>query len=80
MYYFGAGGAFTRGFYSCPRGNQVDGVISYGSTEGYNLVLKPGAYRLSFKMFGWDGTPTTSVFVYPVGTDRPAEAIGKGNK
>ena len=77
MYYFGAGGAFTRGFYSCPRGTSVDAVISYGSTEGYSLTLDPGDYRLSFKMFGWDGTPTTSVFVYPVGTDRPAEAIGK---
>ena len=77
MYFFGAGGAFTRGFYSCPRGTSVDAVISYGSTEGYSLPLEPGAYRLSFKMFGWDGTPTTSVYVYPVGEERPAQPIGK---
>ena len=75
MYYFGAGGAFTRGFYTCPRGDR-DAVISYGTVEGYPLVLEPGDYRLTFKLFGWDGTPTVSVYVYPVGTDRPAE-IGK---
>ncbi|MBP5646495.1 MAG: hypothetical protein J6X21_03735, partial [Bacteroidaceae bacterium] len=77
MYYFGAGGAFTRGFYSCPRGTSVDAVINYGAVEGYSLTLDPGDYRISFKIFGWDGTPTTSVYVYPVGEERPAEAIGK---
>ena len=77
MYYFGAGGAFTRGFYSCPRGTDVDAVINYGTVEGYSLTLDPGDYRISFKIFGWDGTPTTSVYVYPVGEERPAEAIGK---
>ncbi|MBR5930074.1 MAG: hypothetical protein IKZ93_08840, partial [Prevotella sp.] len=77
MYYFGAGGAFTRGFYSCPRGQSVDAVISYGGVEGYNLNLEPGNYWLSFKIFGWDGTPTTSAYIYPAGAERPAEAIGK---
>ena len=77
MYYFGAGGAFTRGFYTCPRGTSRDAVINYGTVEGYSLVLEPGDYLLSFKLFGWDGTPTVSAYVYPVGEERPATALGK---
>ena len=75
VYFFGAGGAFTRGFYSSPRGN-LEAKIVYGVVEDYGLTLDQGNYWLSFKTFGWDGSPTIKVFVYPVGTDRPATPIG----
>ena len=75
VYFFGAGGAFTRGFYSAPRGN-LEAKIVYGAVEDYGLTLDQGNYWLSFKTFGWDGSPTIKVFVYPVGTDRPATPIG----
>ena len=75
VYFFGAGGAFTRGFYSAPRGN-LEAKIVYGVVEDYGLALDQGNYWLSFKAFGWDGSPTIKVFVYPVGTDRPDTPIG----
>ena len=75
VYFFGAGGAFTRGFYSSPRGN-LEAKIVYGDVVDYGLTLDQGNYWLSFKTFGWDGSPTIKVFVYPVGTDRPATPIG----
>ena len=77
MYFFSAGGAFTRGFYTSPRNGNIDGVIRYGDVEGYSLTLEPGDYRLSFCTFGWDGTPTSSVYFYPVGQERPSTPIGK---
>ena len=77
MYYFAEGGAFTRGFYTSPRNGNIDGVIRYGDVENYNLTLEAGDYRLSFCTFGWDGTPTSSVYFYPVGQERPSSPIGK---
>ena len=77
MYFFAAGGAFTRGFYTSPRNGSIDGVIRYGDVENYSLTLEPGDYRLSFCTFGWDGTPTSSVYFYPVGQERPSTPIGK---
>ncbi|MBR4842092.1 MAG: hypothetical protein IK006_03215, partial [Bacteroidaceae bacterium] len=77
MYFFASGGAFTRGFYNSPRNGSIDGVISYGSAEGYALTFEPGDYRISFSTFGWDGTPTTSFYIYPLGQERPSKATDK---
>ncbi|GEM_PF-1013553 len=76
MMRFAAGGVFTRGHYLAPRGTTIDAALRYGVVEGYDLSLDQGEYWLSFKMFGWDGTPNIRVFVYPVGADRPSTPLG----
>lgn len=77
LIYFGAGGAFTRGFYICPRGGGVDAVFTYGANDDYGITLDEGSYWLSFKAIGWSNRPSVSVYVYPMGEDRPETPLGK---
>ncbi|MCQ2064384.1 MAG: hypothetical protein MJY66_00820 [Bacteroidaceae bacterium] len=71
MIHFGAGGAFTRGFYICPRAGGVDAVFTYGANEGSEILLTEGSYWFSFKAIGWSNIPALEVYVYPMSDERP---------
>ena len=63
LYYFAAGGQFTRGMYFAPRAGSL-GAIYWGVGD-YPIRLAKGRYSISFYAIGWDGTHDVKLYMYP---------------
>lgn len=77
LYYFAAGGQFTRGMYFAPRGGKLG--ATYWGVGDYPIRLAKGRYSISFYAIGWDGTHDVKLYMYPKPAGNPND-LADANK